>query len=51
MDILIVSHLLGHAQASTTLNKYGHALPNHKRESIEKLDELYEKSCDDKSKS
>lgn len=41
MDILIVSHLLGHAQASTTLNKYGHCLPDHKRESISKLDGLY----------
>lgn len=37
MDIATLSSLLGHAQTSTTLNKYGHALPNHKRSSMEKM--------------
>lgn len=37
MDILVLSKILGHAQASTTLNKYGHVLPNHKRASMEKI--------------
>ena len=42
MDIYVLSRILGHAQASTTLNKYGHALPNHKKSSMDKL-ELYRK--------
>ena len=37
MDILVLSKILGHAQASTTLNKYGHALPDHKQTSMDKL--------------
>lgn len=37
MDILVLSQILGHAQPSTTLNKYGHVLPNHKRSSMEKI--------------
>lgn len=37
MDIKVLSSLLGHADASTTLNKYGHALPDHKRASMEKM--------------
>jgi integrase len=37
MDILVLSKILGHAQPSTTLNKYGHVLPNHKRTSMEKI--------------
>jgi integrase len=44
MDILVLSKILGHAQPSTTLNKYGHALPDHKRESMNKLCELYQSS-------
>ena len=27
MDILVLSKILGHSDPSTTLNKYGHALP------------------------
>lgn len=38
MDILVLSRILGHAQASTTLNKYGHALPDHKKNSMDKLE-------------
>ena len=41
MDILVLSKILGHAQPSTTLNKYGHVLPNHKRESMEKIRPLH----------
>lgn len=37
MDIFVLSRILGHAQASTTLNKYGHALPDHKKASMEKI--------------
>ena len=36
MDIKVLSSILGHAQASTTLNLYAHALPDHKRQSMEK---------------
>lgn len=41
MDIKVLSSILGHAQASTTLNLYGHALPNHKKVSMEKMSEFY----------
>lgn len=37
MDILVLSKILGHAQASTTLNKYGHVLADHLRSSMEKI--------------
>lgn len=37
IDILVLSKILGHAQTSMTLNKYGHVLPNHKRASMEKI--------------
>ncbi len=42
MDVLVLSKILGHAQPSTTLNLYGHALPDHKQESMKKLRALYE---------
>ena len=41
MDIKVLSSILGHAQASTTLNLYAHALPNHKRDSMEKMRSFY----------
>ncbi|MCL2301390.1 MAG: site-specific integrase [Firmicutes bacterium] len=41
MDIKVLSAILGHAQASTTLNRYGHALPDHKRLSMEKMRSFY----------
>lgn len=41
MDIKVLSSILGHAQASTTLNLYGHALPDHKKVSMEKMSEFY----------
>lgn len=41
MDIKVLSSILGHAQASTTLNLYGHALPDHKRASMDKMRDFY----------
>lgn len=44
MDIKVLSTILGHAQASTTLNLYAHALPNYKKDSMDKMRGHY-KSC------
>ena len=44
MDIYVLSRILGHAQASTTLNKYGHALPDHKKSSMDKLEQYRKKT-------
>ncbi len=41
MDIKTLSSILGHTQASTTLNLYGHALPDHKRISMDKMRGVY----------
>ena len=41
MDVVTLSRLLGHANPSITMDKYGHALDDHKRASIGKLDGLY----------
>ena len=41
MDIKVLSSILGHAQASTTLNLYAHALPDHKKLSMEKMGSFY----------
>ena len=41
MDIKVLSSILGHAQASTTLNLYVHALPDHKKTSMEKMGAFY----------
>ena len=41
MDIKVLSSILGHAQASTTLNLYAHALPDYKRQSMEKMNIFY----------
>lgn len=41
MDINTLSKILGHSKVSTTLNKYCHALPNHKKDSMDKLIGLY----------
>lgn len=42
MDVVTVSRLLGHASPSITLDKYGHALSDHQRISVEKLGDLYQ---------
>lgn len=42
MDIKVLSALLGHSHASTTLNLYGHALPDHKMRSMEKMEAFFE---------
>lgn len=47
MDIKVLSSILGHAQASTTLNLYAHALPDHKRVSMEKMGKYYRKPLED----
>lgn len=41
MDVVTLSRLLGHATPSITLDKYGHALDDHKRTSVEKLGGVY----------
>ena len=41
MDVKVLSSILGHALASTTLNLYAHALPDHKRDSMEKMRSFY----------
>ena len=41
MDIKVLSSILGHAQASTTLNFYAHALQSHNKESMEKMSMYY----------
>lgn len=46
MDIKVLSTILGHAQASTTLNLYAHALPDHKRDSMEKMRGFYTGTAD-----
>ena len=41
MDIVTLSRLLGHANPSVTMDKYGHAIDDHKRQSVQRLDDLY----------
>ena len=41
MDVVTLSRLLGHANPSITLDKYGHALSDHQKASVEKLNSLY----------
>ena len=46
MEIPVLSKILGHADISTTLNKYCHAIPDRKRENMEKIECLYDNSLD-----
>ena len=39
---MTLARLLGHANPSITLDKYGHALSDHQRSSVGKLDGLYQ---------
>lgn len=41
IDVVMLSRLLGHATPSITRDKYGHALSDHKRASVEKLGDIY----------
>ncbi len=41
MDVVTLSKLLGHANPSITMDKYCHAIDDHKRQSVQKLDDLY----------
>ena len=43
MDVVTLSRLLGHANPSITMDKYGHALEDHKRSSVQKLGQIYGK--------
>lgn len=42
MDVVALARILGHSSPSITLDKYGHALADHQRTSVQKLDSLYE---------
>lgn len=42
MDIVVLSKILGHASPSTTMNKYGHALEEQKKSSMENLGDFYD---------
>lgn len=42
MDIVTLSRLMGHANPSITMDKYGHAMDEHKKISVEKLNAVYE---------
>lgn len=44
MDVKTLSELLGHASVSTTLNLYGHSLPEHKQHEIERLAQIFSPS-------
>ena len=50
MDVKVLSPILSHAQASTTLNLYAHALPDHKRVSMEKMRSFYGATFDTNGK-
>lgn len=47
MDIKTLSELLGHADVSTTMNRYAHSLDKHKRKMVDMMDKLFEDDWDD----
>lgn len=44
VDVQTLSEILGHSSVSTTLNYYGHSLPEHKRRQMERIGQLFEQS-------
>lgn len=44
VDVKTLSEILGHSSVSTTLNFYGHSLPEHKRSQMELISNLYYQS-------
>lgn len=46
MDIKTLSELLGHADVSTTMNRYAHSLDKHKRKMVDMMDRLFEDDWD-----
>ena len=44
VDVQTLSEILGHASVSTTLNFYGHSLPEHKRKEMDRIGELFSPS-------
>lgn len=47
----VVMEILGHSQISTTMNTYGHVLPEVQRDAVNVLDELFTEVPDDESES
>lgn len=47
MDILVLSRILGHSSPTTTLNKYGHVLHEHMKNSMEKIRPVNSKDNED----
>ena len=45
MDIYALSKILGHANPTITLSRYAHLLPEHKRDSMNKLSCMYDVSA------
>ena len=45
MDIYALSKILGHAKPTITLSRYAHLLPEHKRDSMNKLSGMYDVSA------
>ncbi len=42
MDVVVLSKILGHASPATTMNKYGHALDEHKKIVMDRMENLYD---------
>ena len=42
MDVVTLSRILGHANPSITLDKYGHTLEEHKKRSVNQMGDIYQ---------
>lgn len=42
MDVVTLSRILGHANPSITLDKYGHTLEEHKKHSVNRMGDIYQ---------